>query len=98
LARSGPIASLQSLLICCYQSIAQFTTETEVIEKVNATESGLSAAVFTNDVNRAQRVSEALEPGQVTINCWGMLHVNIPLGGVKQSGFDRDMGEEALDA
>jgi aldehyde dehydrogenase (NAD+) len=54
--------------------------------------------VFTNDVNRAQRVSEALEPGQVTINCWGMLHVNIPLGGVKQSGFDRDMGEEALDA
>ncbi|KGO55702.1 Aldehyde dehydrogenase, N-terminal [Penicillium expansum] len=79
-------------------SIAKFHTEAEVIEKANATEFGLSAAVFTNDVNRAQRVSEALECGQVTINCWGMLHANTPFGGVKQSGFGRDMGEEALEA
>ncbi|KAJ5473433.1 Aldehyde dehydrogenaseN-terminal [Penicillium sp. IBT 31633x] len=77
--------------------IAKFSTEAEVIERANATEFGLSAAVFTNDVNRAQRVSEALECGQVTINCWGMLHANTPFGGVKQSGFGRDMGEEALD-
>lgn len=69
-----------------------------MIKKANATEFGLSAAVFTNDVNRAQRVSEALECGQVTINCWGMLHANTPFGGVKQSGFGRDMGEEALEA
>ncbi|OQE11351.1 hypothetical protein PENVUL_c002G03901 [Penicillium vulpinum] len=79
-------------------SIAKFTTEAEVIEKANSTEFGLSAAVFTNDVNRAPRVSAALESGLVTINCWGMLHANTPFGGVKQSGFGRDMGEEALDA
>ncbi|KAK1766022.1 aldehyde dehydrogenase domain-containing protein [Phialemonium atrogriseum] len=78
-------------------SIAKFDTEAEAISKANASEYGLSAAVFTNDVNRAQRVSAALESGQVTINCWGLLHANTPFGGVKQSGFGRDMGEEALD-
>ncbi|CAI7616299.1 unnamed protein product [Penicillium palitans] len=79
-------------------SIAKFNTEAEVIEEANATEFELSAAVFTNDVHRAQRVSEAMECGQVTVNCWGMLHANTPFGGVKQSGFGRDMGEEALEA
>lgn len=69
-----------------------------MIEKANATEFGLSAAVFTNDVHRAQRVSEAMECGQVTVTCWGMLHANTPFGGVKQSGFRRGMGEEALEA
>lgn len=33
----------------------------------------------------------------MTVNCWGMLHANTPFGGVKQSGFGRDMGQEALD-
>lgn len=79
------------------KSIAKFTSESEVIAKANASEYGLGAAVFTNDVSRAQRVSSALECGQVTVNCWGMLHSNTPFGGVKQSGFGRDMGEEALD-
>ncbi|XWX01648.1 hypothetical protein V2A60_009676 [Cordyceps javanica] len=79
-------------------SIARFTTESEVIQKANDTEYGLSAAVFTNNVSRAERVSSALESGQVTVNCWGALHANTPFGGVKQSGFGRDMGEEALDA
>jgi aldehyde dehydrogenase (NAD+) len=34
--------------------------------------------------------------GQVTINAWGTLNANTPFGGVKQSGFGRDLGEEAL--
>ncbi|KAH7010198.1 putative aldehyde dehydrogenase [Ilyonectria destructans] len=70
---------------------------TEVIEKANSSEYGLSAAVFTRDLSRAQRVSETLESGQVTVNCWGLLHANAPFGGVKQSRFGRDMGEEAFD-
>ncbi|KAK7403534.1 hypothetical protein QQX98_010713 [Neonectria punicea] len=78
-------------------SIAKFKTEAEVIEKANSSEYGLSAAIFTRDLSRAQRVSEALESGQVTVNCWGVLHANAPFGGVKQSGFGRDMGEESLD-
>lgn len=48
-------------------------------------------------MSRAQRLSEAIESGQVMVNCWGLLHANTPFGGVKQSGFGRDLGEEALD-
>jgi aldehyde dehydrogenase (NAD+) len=102
----GPVAV--SIFIQCYstedplytnsiQSIARFSTESEAIQKANASDYGLSSAVFTNDVNRSQRVSAAIESGQVTVNCWGILHVNTPFGGVKQSGFGRDLGEEALD-
>ncbi|CAG7936321.1 unnamed protein product [Penicillium nalgiovense] len=78
-------------------SIAKFTTEEEVIFKANDSHHGLSAAIFTNDVNRAHRVSKKLESGQVTVNAWAMLSPNVPFGGVKESGFGRDMGEEALE-
>ncbi|CAG8890319.1 unnamed protein product [Penicillium egyptiacum] len=78
-------------------SIAKFTTEEEVIFKANDSHHGLSAAIFTNDVNRAHRVTEELESGQVTVNAWAMLSPNVPFGGVKESGFGRDMGEEALE-
>ncbi|KAJ5086176.1 hypothetical protein N7532_010947 [Penicillium argentinense] len=78
-------------------SIAKFSTEEEVIAKANDSHHGLSAAVFTNDVNRAHRVTKSLESGQVTVNTWAMLSPNVPFGGVKESGFGRDMGEEALE-
>ncbi|KAL5355293.1 aldehyde dehydrogenase domain-containing protein [Aspergillus floccosus] len=78
-------------------SIAPFTTEDEVIAKANDSLHGLSAAVFTNDISRAHRVTAALETGQVTVNAWAMLSPNVPFGGVKESGFGRDMGEEALE-
>ena len=78
-------------------TIHRFSTEKEVIAKANATEYGLSAAVFTDNVSRANRVAAALESGQITINSWGMLSANMPFGGVKQSGFGRDMGEASLE-
>ncbi|KAJ5094734.1 hypothetical protein N7456_010595 [Penicillium angulare] len=78
-------------------SIAKFSTEEEVIAKANDSSHGLSAAIFTNDVNRAHRVTKELESGQVTVNAWAMLAPNVPFGGVKESGFGRDMGEEALE-
>ncbi|KAJ5456562.1 hypothetical protein N7530_011836 [Penicillium desertorum] len=78
-------------------SIAKFTTEEEVIFKANDSHHGLSAAIFTNDVNRAHRVTKELESGQVTVNAWAILSPNVPFGGVKESGFGRDMGEEALE-
>ena len=77
--------------------IAPFETEEEVIEKANDSAYGLSAAVFTNDLNKAFRVTEAMETGQVTVNVWGALNANTPFGGMKESGFGRDMGKEALD-
>ncbi|KAJ5266542.1 hypothetical protein N7478_009350 [Penicillium angulare] len=78
-------------------SIAKFSTEEEVIAKANDSSHGLSAAIFTNDVSRAHRVTKELESGQVTVNAWAMLSPNVPFGGVKESGFGRDMGEEALE-
>ncbi|KAJ6000843.1 hypothetical protein N7481_001252 [Penicillium waksmanii] len=78
-------------------SIAKFSTEEDVIAKANDSLHGLSAAVFTNDISRAHRVTKSLESGQVTVNAWAMLSPNVPFGGVKESGFGRDMGEEALE-
>ncbi|KAH6651537.1 aldehyde dehydrogenase domain-containing protein [Truncatella angustata] len=78
-------------------SIARFDTIEEVIEKANDSTYGLSAAVFTNDVNKAFRVSEAVESGMVTVNTWGLVNANTPFGGVKESGYGRDSGKEALD-
>ncbi|KAK1139142.1 hypothetical protein N8T08_001265 [Aspergillus melleus] len=79
-------------------TVHRFSTEDEVIAKANDSEYGLSAAIFTENVHRADRVANALESGQVTVNCWGMMTPSMPFGGVKQSGFGRDMGEEALEA
>ncbi|KAK2785013.1 hypothetical protein FQN53_008064 [Emmonsiellopsis sp. PD_33] len=79
-------------------TIHRFSTEEEVLAKANDTEYGLSAAFFTNDLHRANRLSVGLEAGQVTVNCWGALNASMPFGGVKQSGFGSDLGLEALDS
>ncbi|KAI0530123.1 putative aldehyde dehydrogenase [Xylaria digitata] len=82
----GPVASL-----------AKFKTEEEVIGLANDSVYGLSSAIFSSDISRAQRISNGLDSGQVTTNSWGNVNSNTPFGGVKQSGFGRDLGEEALD-
>lgn len=48
-------------------------------------------------MNRAHRVSKVLESGQVTVHAWAMLSPNVSFDGVKEGGFGRDMGEEALE-
>ncbi|KAK0382772.1 hypothetical protein NLU13_9868 [Sarocladium strictum] len=78
-------------------SIARFKTEEEVIHLANNTTYGLASAVFTNDISKAVRVSDALESGQVTINMWGAVDANTAFGGYKESGVGRDLGKEALD-
>lgn len=77
-------------------SIARFKTEEEVIALANGTDYGLAASIFTNDMARAVRVSEQVEVGTVTVNTWGSVHANTPFGGIKQSGFGREMGQDAL--
>ncbi|PWY91303.1 aldehyde dehydrogenase [Aspergillus sclerotioniger CBS 115572] len=77
--------------------IAPFDTEEEAIALANDSAHGLSAAVFTNDINCAHRVTAGIESGQVTVNAWSMLAANAPFGGVKESGFGRELGEEALE-
>ncbi len=77
-------------------SIMPFTTEAEVIEMANSTKYGLSASVWTQDLNRAQRLSRKLEAGIVWINTWMFRDLRTPFGGVKDSGYGREGGMDAL--
>ncbi|PNJ83069.1 ALDH1L2 isoform 1 [Pongo abelii] len=67
-----------------------------VLQRANNTEFGLASGVFTRDINKAMYVSEKLEAGTVFINTYNKTDVAAPFGGVKQSGFGKDLGEEAL--
>lgn len=74
-----------------------FDSELEAIAQANATEYGLIAAVWTGNLDRAQRVSRALQVGQVFVNNFGASGgVELPFGGFKQSGYGREKGVEAL--
>jgi aldehyde dehydrogenase (NAD+) len=77
-------------------AIAKFTDEEEVIKLGNETTYGLAAAVHTNNLNTAIRVSNALRAGTVWVNCYNMLHHQLPFGGFKESGIGRELGEAAL--
>lgn len=76
--------------------IFTFETEEEVIEKANNTDYGLAAYLFTENLSRSIRVSEALEYGMVGINDAAIAAVQAPFGGVKESGMGREGGPESL--
>ena len=78
-------------------AITRFKTQEEVIEKANDTEFGLAAFVFTQDLDRAINVAEALETGMVGINNGLLSNIAAPFGGVKASGTGREGGAEGLD-
>jgi succinate-semialdehyde dehydrogenase/glutarate-semialdehyde dehydrogenase len=77
--------------------VFRFKTEEEVISWANDTEYGLSAYLFTRDMGRAFRVSEALEYGLVGVNEISISTVEAPFGGVKESGFGREGSRYGLD-
>ena len=77
--------------------IATFRTEAEAIRRANDTEYGLVAYVFTTDLGRTIRVSEALEFGMVGVNQGVVSNPAAPFGGVKASGFGREGGFEGIE-
>jgi len=77
-------------------AIAKFDTEEEVLKLGNDSVYGLAAAVHTQDLNTAIRVSNALHAGTVWVNCYNLLHHQLPFGGYKSSGIGRELGEAAL--
>ncbi|EXL66629.1 NAD-dependent aldehyde dehydrogenase [Fusarium oxysporum f. sp. conglutinans race 2 54008] len=79
-------------------SMITFASELEAIEAINDTEYGLSAAVFTEDLRTAFRISEQIDSGAVHINSM-TVHTDstMPHGGIKKSGFGRFNGQQGLD-
>jgi succinate-semialdehyde dehydrogenase/glutarate-semialdehyde dehydrogenase len=77
--------------------ISTFATEEQAVERANGTEYGLVAYLFTSDVGRVIRVSEALEFGMVGVNQGIVSNPAAPFGGVKASGFGREGGFEGIE-
>ena len=78
--------------------ISVFDSEEEVINLANDTIYGLSAYVFTNSLDRTFRMMESLESGMISINDGVPSTSQCPFGGVKQSGWGRELGVEGIDA
>jgi aminomuconate-semialdehyde/2-hydroxymuconate-6-semialdehyde dehydrogenase len=81
----GPVATL-----------TPFQTEDEVLQMANSTRYGLAASIWTSNLEKAQRISSGLESGLVWVNTWMNRDLRTPFGGVKESGFGREGGLEAL--
>ncbi len=81
----GPVVTLQP-----------FHTLEEALQLANATEYGLAATVWTQDISRANTLAAKLESGIVWVNCWLLRDLRTPFGGVKNSGVGREGGWEAL--
>ncbi|MFS7984919.1 putative succinate-semialdehyde dehydrogenase (NAD(+)) [Helianthus anomalus] len=77
--------------------VIRFKTEEEAIKIANDTDSGLAAYLFTNNIQRLWRVSEALEYGLVGVNNHVSFSQVAPFGGVKQSGLGREGSKYGLD-
>jgi betaine-aldehyde dehydrogenase len=78
-------------------SLLEFDEEQEVIERANATEFGLAAGVFTNDLTRGHRVIAQLQAGTCWINHYNVTPIEMPFGGVKLSGLGRENGRAAIE-
>jgi 5-carboxymethyl-2-hydroxymuconic-semialdehyde dehydrogenase len=70
-----------------------FTSEEEALSMANDTDYGLTGYVWTNDLTRALRFTEALEAGMIWVNSENVRHLPTPFGGVKASGIGRDGGD-----
>jgi aminomuconate-semialdehyde/2-hydroxymuconate-6-semialdehyde dehydrogenase len=77
-------------------TITPFASEADVVRFANQTPYGLSASLWTRDLERAHRVAEQLDVGTVWINSWLLRDLRTPFGGMKNSGVGREGGAEAL--
>jgi len=71
--------------------------EADAVRIANDTEYGLGSYVFTNDPEQATRVADQIEAGMVFVNCVGADGVELPFGGIKASGFGRELGRYGME-
>lgn len=77
-------------------TIMPFDTEEQVLAYANSTTYGLSATIWTENLNRAHRVANQVKSGIIWVNCWLFRDLRTPFGGMKQSGVGREGGWEAM--
>ncbi|KAK5993024.1 Aldehyde dehydrogenase [Cladobotryum mycophilum] len=77
-------------------AITPFKDDKEAIALANDSEYGLGAAVFSENIARAHKTAASLEAGMVWINSSNDSEIQVPFGGVKQSGIGRELGEAGL--
>ncbi|MER7495986.1 aldehyde dehydrogenase family protein [Streptomyces pharetrae] len=78
--------------------VLPFDDEAEAVALANATDYGLSGSIWTRDVGRALRVSQAVRAGNLSVNSHSSVRYWTPFGGFKQSGIGRELGPDALAA
>jgi acyl-CoA reductase-like NAD-dependent aldehyde dehydrogenase len=76
--------------------IIPFDTEEEAIAIGNDTPYGLACGIWTQDIDRAMRMTRAMRAGVVWVNTYRALAAQGPFGGMKDSGFGRERGEQGL--
>jgi len=79
-------------------SVLRFDGVEDAIERANNTMYGLAAAVWTQDIDKANAVTEGVKAGTVWVNCYNIVDPAAPFGGYKMSGVGRELSEHALDA
>lgn len=79
-------------------SVIKFTSIEEAVSIANDSIYGLSAGIWTEDVVGAQSIARQLEAGSVWINDWHMMRTDAPFGGMKQSGYGREMSHNSLNS
>ena len=78
-------------------TVVPFDDESDAISKANDVPYGLAGYLWTNDLGRALRVSNALDVGMVWVNSENVRHLPTPFGGTKASGIGRDGGDWSFD-
>ncbi len=77
-------------------SVMKFENEKEVIEKMNDNQFGLSSGVYTSDLARGLRVSNAVRAGITFVNTYRLISPSAPFGGIKDSGYGKEAGIDSI--
>jgi aminomuconate-semialdehyde/2-hydroxymuconate-6-semialdehyde dehydrogenase len=77
-------------------TLTPFKTEEEVLMMANSTNYGLSATIWTSNLQKAHRMADEVHAGIIWLNSWLVRDLRTPFGGVKASGVGREGGWEAL--